>query len=130
LLPLIRRAGHGPRDVLGAVIAAAERGVLLLASSFRGARSASPESITMIGSMDSGPIAARCPGMTKEEDPSPLDERLLDDEMAGLGVAAFDKATCLEHLAQLFQHGRAAAHHDAVGFKVERRLADIVEQLF
>ena len=45
-------------------------------------------------------------------------------------LAAFGKAARLEHLPQFFQHRRAAAHHDAVGFDIERRLADIVEQLF
>ena len=60
---------------------------------------------------------------------SPFDERLLDDKMAGLAVIAFGKSARLEHDAQLFQHRRAAAHHDAVGLDVERRLADIVEQL-
>jgi hypothetical protein len=59
-----------------------------------------------------------------------FDERLLNHKMAGLGVAAFDKVARLEHLAQFVQHGRAAAHHDAVGCKVERRQADIAEQLF
>jgi len=33
--------------------------------SFRGARSASPESITTTGSMDSGPAQVAHPGMTK-----------------------------------------------------------------
>ena len=49
--------------------------------------------------------------------------------MAGLAVAAFEEAARLERLAQFFQHRGAAAHHDAVGPDVERRLADIVEQL-
>jgi hypothetical protein len=59
-----------------------------------------------------------------------FDERLLNHKMAGLGVAAFDKAARLEHLAQLFQHRRTAAHHDSVDCKIERRQADIAEQLF
>src|ERR1700738_4109696 len=61
---------------------------------------------------------------------SPLHERLLDHKMAGLAVAAFEEAARFEHLAQLFEHAGAAAHHDAVGLDVERRLMDIVEQLF
>jgi hypothetical protein len=35
---------------------------------------------------------------------SALDERLLDHEMAGLAVAAFEQSRALEHLAQFFQH--------------------------
>src|SRR5450759_752084 len=42
---------------------------------------------------------------------SAFDERLLDHKMAGLAVAAFEKAARLEHLAQLVQHAGAAAHH-------------------
>jgi hypothetical protein len=70
------------------------------------------------------------PGMTawKRKD-SAFDERLLDHEMTGLAVIAFGKTARFEHLAQLFQHGRAAAHHDPVGLDIERRLADIVKQL-
>src|SRR6478735_7320020 len=60
---------------------------------------------------------------------SAFDERLLDHEMTGLAVIAFGKAARFEHLAQLFQHGWAAAHHDPVGRNIERRLADIVKQL-
>ena len=33
------------------------------------------------------------------------------------------------NIAQFFQHAGAAAHHDAVGLGVQRRLADVVEQL-
>jgi hypothetical protein len=50
--------------------------------------------------------------------------------MTGLAVAAFGKSAALEHLAQFFQHRRAAAHHDAVLSDIQSRLADIVEQLF
>src|SRR5665213_2422424 len=60
---------------------------------------------------------------------SALDERLFNDEMAGFAVAAFEKAARLERLAQLVEHARAAAHHDAVGGDIERRQADVVEQL-
>ncbi len=59
----------------------------------------------------------------------PFHERLLDHEMTGLAVIAFGKTARFEHLAQFFQHGRAAAHHDPIGLDIERRLADIVEQL-
>src|ERR1700692_4970340 len=58
---------------------------------------------------------------------SAFDERLLDHKMAGLAVAAFEKAARLEHLAQLFQHARAAAHHDPVAADIQRRLGDLVE---
>src|SRR5450759_1405230 len=68
-------------------------------------------------------------GRTTDES-SALDERLLDDEMAGLAVAAFGKAARFEHLAQLLEHAGAAAHHDAIGIDIERRLTDVVEQLF
>ena len=70
------------------------------------------------------------PGMTawKRQD-SAFHERLLDHEMTGLAVIAFGKTARFEHLAQLFQHGRAAAHHDPIGLDIERRLADIVKQL-
>jgi hypothetical protein len=70
------------------------------------------------------------PGMTawKRKD-LPFHERLLDHEMTGLAVIAFGKTARFEHLAQLFQHGRAAAHHDPVGLDIERRLVDIVKQL-
>ena len=51
---------------------------------------------------------------------SALHERLLDHEMAGGVAVAFEEAAALEHLLQLFQHGGAAAHHDAVGGYVER----------
>ena len=59
----------------------------------------------------------------------PFDERFLDHKMTRLAVIAFGKTTRFEHLAQLFQHGRAAAHHDPIRLDIERRLADIVEQL-
>src|SRR6476620_6860221 len=59
----------------------------------------------------------------------PLHERLFDHEVTGFVVAAFEKAAGLEQLAQFFQHAGAAAHHDAVGRDVERRLVDVVEQL-
>ncbi len=39
------------------------------------------------------------------------------------------KPRALEHHLQFFQHAGAAAHHDAVGLDVERRLVDVVEQL-
>src|SRR3979490_2504956 len=58
-----------------------------------------------------------------------LDESLLDDEMAGLGMAAFSAAALFECLAQIFQHAGAAAQHDAVSLDVQRRQADVVEQL-
>ena len=67
------------------------------------------------------------PGMTTEG--LPLHESLLDHEVTGFAVIAFDEAAGIEHLAQLFQHPRAAAHHDAVVGDIQRRLADIVEQL-
>src|SRR5260221_14465783 len=69
----------------------------------------------------------RSPGMTAKT--SALDERFLDHEMAGLAVAAFEEGARFEHLLQFFEHAGAAAHHDAVGRDIERRLADIVEQL-
>src|SRR6185437_1613329 len=59
----------------------------------------------------------------------PLREGLLDHEMAGLAVTALDKAARREHLLEVFQHRRAAAHHDAVGFEIERSLPEVVEQL-
>src|SRR5580704_13016110 len=71
----------------------------------------------------------RCAMPRNDDDASPLHERLLDHEMAGLAVGALGKTPCLEHRPQLFEHGRAAAHHDAVGRDVERLLADVVEQL-
>ena len=58
-----------------------------------------------------------------------LDESLFDDEMAELGMAAFSEAPLFEHLAQIFQHAGAAAQHDAIGLDVQRRQADVVEQL-
>src|SRR4051794_25426108 len=58
-----------------------------------------------------------------------LDERLFDHEMAGLVAGALDEIAALEHQFQLFEHRRAAAHHDAVGLDVERTLADVVEDL-
>src|SRR6185437_7798901 len=108
--------------------------------SFRGARSASPESILTMVVMDSGP--APC-GASRNDDErerfrqndsgwngaSPLHERLLDHEMAGRAAIAFEEAAGLEHLFQLFQHRGAAAHHDAVGGDVERLLPDIVKDL-
>src|SRR5580692_7114073 len=60
---------------------------------------------------------------------SALHERLLDHEVTGLAVVALDEIAGDEHLAQLFQHRRAAAHHDAVALDIQRLLADIVEQL-
>jgi hypothetical protein len=60
---------------------------------------------------------------------SPFDERLLDHKMAGLAVIALGESARFKHLAQLFQHGRAAAHHDSVVPDIERRLADVVKQL-
>src|SRR6201996_265275 len=60
---------------------------------------------------------------------SALDKSLLDHEMARRVAAALDEATGFEHGLQLVQHRRAAAHHDAIGGDVERRLAEIVEQL-
>src|ERR1700758_292011 len=60
---------------------------------------------------------------------SALDERLLDHKMAWLGVVAFGEGARLEHLLQLFEHRRTAAHHDAVAFDIERLLADVVEEL-
>src|SRR6266576_6345985 len=67
--------------------------------------------------------------LVRDDGRSALDERLLDHEMAGLAVIAFGKTARFEHLAQFFQHGRAAAHHDPIALDIERRLADIVEQL-
>jgi hypothetical protein len=58
-----------------------------------------------------------------------LDESLLDEEMAGLGIAAFREAPLFERLAQVFQHAGAAAQHDAISLDVQRRWADVVEQL-
>lgn len=58
-----------------------------------------------------------------------LDESLFDDEMAELGMAAFSEAPLFERLAQIFQHAGAAAQHDAIGLDVQRRQADVVEQL-
>ena len=92
---------------------------------------AGPESILPIAVMDSGLARLLAPrndcfnGLT---DASAFDERLLDHEMAGLAVAAFEKTARFKHLAQLFEHARAAAHHDAVGADIERRLTDIVKQ--
>jgi hypothetical protein len=56
-----------------------------------------------------------------------LDESLLDDEMAGLGMVAFREAALFERLAQIFQHAGAAAQHDTVSLDVQRRQADVVE---
>jgi hypothetical protein len=63
-----------PSDVVGAARVEAKprahraAGIFVLfeknCSSFRGARSASPESITTTGSMDSGPAPSAHPGMT------------------------------------------------------------------
>jgi hypothetical protein len=50
--------------------------------------------------------------------------------MAGLAVAAFEETARFKGLAQFFQHAGAAAHHDPVGRDIQRRQADIVEQLF
>src|SRR6266404_8704624 len=71
-------------------------------------------------------LALRLAGTTGR---SAFHERLLDHEMTGLAVIAFGKTARFEHLAQLFQHGRAAAHHDPIGLDIQRRLADIVKQL-
>src|SRR6516162_4965317 len=60
---------------------------------------------------------------------SAFDESLLNDEMPGLAVTALGKAAVFEHLAQFFEHRGTAAHHDPVLGDIERRLADIVEQL-
>src|SRR6266480_2359058 len=60
---------------------------------------------------------------------SALDERLFNDEMAGLAMAALEKTARFKHLAQLFEHARTTAHHDAVVTDIQRRQADIVEQL-
>src|SRR5712664_4570555 len=60
---------------------------------------------------------------------SALDEGLLDHEMAGLAMAALEKTAAFKGLAQLFKHARAATHHDPVGVDVQRRQADVVEQL-
>src|SRR5579864_277201 len=49
--------------------------------------------------------------------------------MAGLAMAALGEAALGEHLTQLLQHRRAAAHHDPVALDIQQRLADIVEQL-
>src|SRR6202171_5048767 len=59
-----------------------------------------------------------------------FDERLFNDKMAGFAVAAFEKAARFKHLAQLFEHARTAAHHDPVVADIQRRLTDVVEQLF
>src|SRR5690606_10126145 len=40
-----------------------------------------------------------------------------------------NKAAIIEYLAQVGQHGRAAAHHDAVGFRIERGQPDVLGQL-
>src|ERR1700704_5479298 len=61
---------------------------------------------------------------------SAFDERLLDHEMAGLAVTAFEKTARFKHLAQLFEHARTAAHHDPVVTDIQRRPTDVVEQLF
>jgi len=58
---------------------------------------------------------------------SALDKRLFDHEVSGFVVAAFGEATRLEQLPEFPKHRRAAAHHDAIGCDIERRLADIVE---
>src|SRR3954470_13730413 len=58
---------------------------------------------------------------------STLDERLFDDEVTGLAVAALDEAAALQHQAQFVQHRRAAAHHDAVGIQIESWLTDVAE---
>src|SRR5260370_4911023 len=63
-------------------------------------------------------------------DASAFDERLLDHKMAGSAVIAFEKTARFKHLAQFFEHARAAAHHDAVVTDIQRRLTDIVKQLF
>src|ERR1700687_5358633 len=83
--------------------------------------------VTIPGGGYGSRLALRLAGTTQA---SALDERLLDHKMAGLAVAAFEKAARLEHLAQLVQHAGAAAHHDPVGADIERRLTDIVKQLF
>src|ERR1700728_2088046 len=60
---------------------------------------------------------------------SAFDERLFDHEMTGFAVAAFEKAARFKSLAQLLEHARAAAHHDPVGFDIQRRQTDVVKQL-
>src|SRR3954469_20550912 len=81
-------------------------------------------------SLSSGGALRRPVGSLVRDDGSlAFDERFLDHKMAGLAVVAFGKTARFEHLAQLFQHRRAATHHDAVGVDTERRLADILEQL-
>src|SRR6267378_1925753 len=72
---------------------------------------------------------ARCARLSGTTGRSAFRERLLDHEMTGLAVIAFGKTARFEHLAQLFQHGRAAAHHDPIGLNIQRRQADIVKQL-
>src|ERR1039458_2171460 len=79
--------------------------------------------------------SATRPGMTtlrraRRGNDSALDERLFNDKMAGLAVAAFGKTARFKHLAQFFQHPRTAAHHDAIRPDIQRRLTDIVKQLF
>src|SRR4029077_8077068 len=61
---------------------------------------------------------------------STFDERLFNDKMAGLAVAAFEKSARFKHLAQLFEHAPTAAHHDPIVADIQRRLTDIVKQLF
>ena len=60
---------------------------------------------------------------------SALDERLFNDKVARLTVAAFEETVRFQGLAQLLQHGRTAAHHDPVTTDIQRRQADIAKQL-
>src|SRR6478736_10559580 len=49
--------------------------------------------------------------------------------MAGLTVAAFEKAAFDQQIAQIGQHAWAAAYHHAIAGEVERWHANILEQL-
>src|SRR3954471_11882261 len=108
-----RRVGERPRGVCGRYSSPTRAALSTLALEVRHLRG----------------MHASSPEMTMENDGSALDERLLDHKVAGLVVAAFEKTARFEHLAQFFQHRRAAAHHDAVAGDIQRRLPDIVEQL-
>ncbi|KAH2775556.1 hypothetical protein KXW38_001584, partial [Aspergillus fumigatus] len=60
---------------------------------------------------------------------SAFHERLFDHEVTGLVVRAFGKTARLEQPLEIFQHRRAAAHHDAVGLDIQRALMQIGEEL-
>ena len=60
---------------------------------------------------------------------SAFDERLLDHELAGLAVIAFDEILAEQQFPRVVHQRRTAADHHAILFSLERGQAGIAEQL-